>query len=107
MTSPGRLRERVTIEAPQRAGDGAGGWTIAWSRVATVWADVISFKGTELAEADRLEAREPFRVVIHHRGDVKSDMRLTWRGRVLDIRGAFDPDGRRRWLAIDCEERGQ
>lgn len=106
MSGPGDLGERVTIEAPLRASDGAGGAAISWSEVATVWADVISFKGTELFNADKLEAREPFRVVIRHRTDVTADMRLRWRGRVLDIRGAFDPDGRRRWLAIDCEERG-
>lgn len=102
---PGNLRERVTIEAPERLPDGAGGAGVRWTPLATVWADVASFKGSEPTVAERDEARTPYRVVIRFRADVKPEMRLAWRGKRLDINGAFDPDGERRWLAIDCEER--
>jgi len=102
---PGRLRERVTIERPTRTPDGAGGATIGWSVLATVRAEVISFKGVSLVAAEREEAREPFRVVIRHRGDVTTEMRVVWRERRLDILSRHDPDGGRRWLVLDCEER--
>jgi SPP1 family predicted phage head-tail adaptor len=101
----GQLRERVTIERPERAPDGAGGTSVSWVALATVWADVISFRGSQPTVAEREEARAPFRAVIRFRADVTAEMRLIWRGRRLDINGAFDPDGERRWLAIDCEER--
>ncbi|MEN6542004.1 phage head closure protein [Parvibaculum sp.] len=104
-SDPGRLRERVTIEMPVRAEDGAGGASIGWSTLATVRAEVISFKGATLAATEREEAREPYRVVIRYRDDVTAEMRLRWRGRVLDISGRHDPDGHRRWLAIECEVR--
>ncbi len=103
--SAGRLRERVTIEHPVRTPDGAGGTTVTWTPLATVRAEVISFRGSQPTVAERDEARAPYRAVIRFRGDVTADMRLNWRGRRLDINGAFDPDGERRWLAIDCEER--
>lgn len=102
---PGRLRERVTIELPVRTADGAGGAAIGWTALATVRAEVISFRGTTLVATEREEARESYRVVIRYRDDVTTEMRLRWRGRVLDISGRHDPDGDRRWLVIDCEVR--
>ncbi len=102
---PGRLRERVTIEMQVRTADGAGGASIGWTALATVAAEVISFKGASLVAGERDEAREPFRVVIRYRGDVTTEMRIAWRGRLLDILSRHDPDGGRRWLALDCEER--
>lgn len=107
MTTIGRLRQRVTIEAPQRTSDGAGGVYYSWTTLATVAADVSSFKGSELYNADRLEPSEPFRVIIRYRPDVRHDMRLRWRGRVLDIEGVSDSEGTRRWLTLDCRGRGE
>jgi len=102
---PGRLRERVTIETPTRTADGAGGAAVGWSMLATVAAEVISFKGATLVAGEREEAREPYRVVMRYRDDVTAEMRLRWRGLVLDISSRHDPDGQRRWLVIDCEVR--
>lgn len=107
MTRPADLRDRIKIEAPLRASDGAGGAAISWTPVATVWADVASFKGSKLLAADQIEEHEPFRVIIRFRADVKVDMRIVWRGRRLDIVSLFDPDGERRWLVVECEERSQ
>lgn len=103
--NPGRLGERVTIETQVRTADGAGGASVGWTALATVAAEVISFKGASLVAGERDEAREPFRVVIRYRGDLTTEMRIAWRGRQLDILSRHDPDGGRRWLVIDCEER--
>lgn len=107
MKRPAELRHRVAIEAPSRAGDGAGGATISWTPIATVWADVASFKGSKLLAADQIEEHEPFRVVIRYRAGMKAEMRIVWRGRRLDIVSIFDPDGERRWLVLECEERSR
>lgn len=104
MTRIGKLRERVTIERMERVPDGFGGATVNWIEVATAHAEVISFKGRERAGADGVETREPFRVVMRYREDVNAAMRCCWRGRTLDIQSAMDPDGERRWLAMDCVE---
>ena len=99
----GKLRERIVIERPLRTPDGAGGHTISWTEHASLWAEVISLKGTELMLGERGEAREIYRVVIRYRADVTNVMRIRWRDRELDIRAALDPDGERRWLAMDAE----
>lgn len=103
MTAAGKLRERVTIERPVRTPDGAGGADVTWEALATVWAEVVALGGTEAALGERMEARAPHRVTIRFRDDVTAEMRLAWRGGALAIRGLRDPDGRRRWLAINAE----
>lgn len=100
----GKLRERVTLERMERTPDGFGGATVSWSQVATCRAEVISFAGREQQRAARTERRSPWRVVTRYREDATSSMRILWRGRTLDIQSVIDPDGERRWLAMDCVE---
>ncbi len=102
MTAVGRLRERVTIEQPVRLPDGAGGADVTWKVLASVWAEVVALAGTEVAPGARDEARQAHRITIRFRDDVTTEMRLSWRGQALNIRGARDPDGKRRWLAINA-----
>lgn len=104
--SAGALRQRVTLEAPLRTPDGAGGAEIGWSEVATLWAAVEMPGGGEVAAGERLEARTRLRVTIRFRADVTAAMRLVWRGEALNIRAVADRDGRRRFLTLDCEAGG-
>jgi SPP1 family predicted phage head-tail adaptor len=100
------LRERVTIEAPARVDDGAGGAALTWSEVATVQAEVAAGAGREVAAGERLEARQRLTVTIRHRADVTAAMRLVWRDEPFNIKAVRDPDGRRRWLQIHAEGGG-
>lgn len=103
----GALRERVTLQAPVRTPDGAGGADVTWSDVATVWASVMALSGRERPAGERMEARRIVQVLIRYRSDVTATKRLLWQGRVLDIRTMCDIDGKRHTLMIDCEEGGQ
>ena len=100
----GEMRERVTLQAPVRTPDGAGGADIAWDAGATVWAKVEARGGDERAAGERLAARARLRVTIRYRAGVTAEMRLLWNGRALGITGLRDPDGRKRFLVLDCEE---
>lgn len=103
MSAVGRLRERVTIEAPQRTSDGTGGETVSWTVLATLWAEVRALSGAEVTQAERAEARAPCNVTIRFRDDVTTRMRLVWRGEVMNIRALRDPDGKRHWLVMRAE----
>jgi head-tail adaptor len=41
----GALNTLVTLEAPQTTPDGAGGETIVWNPIATLWADLKPMGG--------------------------------------------------------------
>lgn len=106
MSGVGRLRERITIEAPTRTGDGTGGAALTWAALATVWAEVTTKSGAEVAAGERMEARARLTIRLRYRDDVTSAMRIVWRGAQLNIRAVRDPDGARRWLIIEAEGGG-
>lgn len=103
----GPLRERVTIERATRSADSSGGSVVSWAPLGhapTVWARVEPLSGGEALQAMRLEARITHRVTLRWRDDVSATMRLVWRARVLNIRAVTNPDERRRYLELLCEE---
>lgn len=100
----GELRRRAALEAPLDAIDEIGGATRGWSLVATVWARIEAPRGGTRLAADRLEAAITHRVTLRWRDGVAATMRLRLGARILLIRAARDPDGRRRSLVLDCEE---
>ena len=44
----GELRKQVTVQAEGQTPDGAGGYTLAWTNVATVWAEIKPVTGREI-----------------------------------------------------------
>ena len=100
----GRLRHRVLLQAPAGAADGGGGTVAAWSDVATVWAAIAPLTGRERVQAEQVAARASHRVTIRWRAGVTAAMRLSMGARAFAIRAVLDPDGRRRWLELACEE---
>jgi SPP1 family predicted phage head-tail adaptor len=100
----GSLRDRLRLEAPLDADDGAGGTTRTWQTVATVWGRIVPIGAGERVAADRLEAHADHRVTIRWRADVTARMRFVAGTRVLEIRGLSDIDERHRHLDCLCEE---
>lgn len=103
MTRIGRLDRRLTLEAPQTSPDGAGGTTVSWMPVATLWAEVRSALGGERPWAERLTAEATHRIRIRHRTDIGPEMRFTLADRIFDIRSIVEEG--RRWVVCLCEEK--
>jgi SPP1 family predicted phage head-tail adaptor len=101
----GKLRHKVTLEAAARTPDGGGGAELAWTEVATVSAAIEEMGGGEIVSADRIGGKRQVIVTIRHRADVAPAMRFRLDGRLLAIRAAIDPEGRRKHLRCLCEER--
>ncbi|WP_336799458.1 phage head closure protein [Kaistia sp. MMO-174] len=101
---PGRLSHRVTLERPVRSGDGAGGATVDWQEVATLWARIEPVEAGERNAADRLATRVTHRITLRFRGDVEGGMRVMHRGRTLMIASWRDPDETRRLLVLEAVE---
>jgi SPP1 family predicted phage head-tail adaptor len=100
----GALRERVTLQSPLLAPDGAGGADVTWENEAMLWAKVEALAGDERLNGERLAPRARFRLTIRHRQGLTTQMRALWKARPLDIRAIRDPDGRKQFLILDCEE---
>ncbi len=81
-----RLKHRVVIEQRSRSDDGAGGSSVSWSSVATVWAELRSKSGSERDFGGKLEARATHELTMRYRSGVTTDMRVSYGGRVFNIR---------------------
>lgn len=109
MPGIGALRERVTIQTLSTTYDSMGAPADAPVTVATVWASVRPQKYQSGVEAlvqalGREVVATTHTVTIYWRDDVTELNRLTWNGKVLDIKRVIDPDGKRTWLELMCEE---
>jgi SPP1 family predicted phage head-tail adaptor len=100
----GKLRHALTLENETRSDDGCGGFTSAWSAIASVWGSIEAAGAEEETAADRTLASVTHRITIRHRAGVLPAQRFTHAGRIFRIEGARDPDGRKRFLVCDCRE---
>jgi SPP1 family predicted phage head-tail adaptor len=100
----GKLRHSIVFERETRTADGAGGSSIVWGTVATVRAFVRPMSGSESVHAQRLEARITHRVFIRYRNDLLTSDRISFGGRLMQIRALINLEERNRWLEIHAEE---
>ena len=103
----GALRHRISIEEPVRTPDEGGGAEITWNQVAAVWAEITPKSGREVFESDQLGGRITHEVRLRYRQGIIAKMRLTYQGRIFDIRHVASPSERREWLICACEEQTQ
>jgi SPP1 family predicted phage head-tail adaptor len=90
----GDLRTLLTLEAPSRTSDGAGGASVAWETVAQVWAFVSPLTGDEDFALDRIAGHLRHEIAIRYRAGVTLEMRFRDGDRVYDIRAANGCGGR-------------
>ena len=99
----GELRNQVTLQQQTKTRNAIGGEVITWATVATVWADKLHQTSREFFAAQKINAEITDLFKIRYREKVDAKMRLIFRGRIYDIIGADDPDGRRRELWLMCK----
>lgn len=103
MTDPGQLNRRLTLEAPVESADGAGGVTLTYSAVATLWASVEPVSARGGVAADALGATITHRITIRYSADITLRHRFNDGGTIFRI-VAIRERGKR-FLDIDVEER--
>jgi len=100
---PSRLTERVRIDQPAGAPDGAGGRDGAYTPLAMIFA-ALTPQGAGAAQVAAARAAHlTWRAEIRWRGDIRPGQRLVWGERLLPIEAVID-DGRRRRLVLLCRE---
>lgn len=81
----GRLDKRVTIQQSSQAKNASHELIDTWSTLATVWANVQPLKGSEMFEAQKVNASSTIKVTIRPRSDITSRMRIVYASRTYDI----------------------
>jgi SPP1 family predicted phage head-tail adaptor len=104
MSIIGRLRHRLTLEAPQETADGLGGVTRNWNALAQIWAAIDPLGGGDGVVADKRIAQLTHRVVMRKRGDVSLNHRFRLGARSFTIRSIRDAAEDGRFLECLVEE---
>ena len=104
-TMPGDLIETIRIERETRTGDGAGGFTRAWTLVAIVAASAQPIAATEREDRGAVRAVGQTRFMIYRRADLSETMRITWRGQIYHI-AAIDHDANDALFMVLLAEKG-
>lgn len=103
----GKLDQRVTIQEPTEVRDASGGFTLTWANIGTaptVWAAVEPSSAGETREGEKATARASYSVRMRYRADITAKIRLSWRGRTLQIEGIPSGSLRSRELILNCVE---
>lgn len=88
----GKLRHKVTIQAPGQTQDPVTGEMLAgWVDFASCWASVEPLSAREFIAAQAGQSEITARIVIRYRPGVLSTMRILHRGKVYNIHGPL-PD---------------
>lgn len=102
--SIGRLRQKVTLEKASETADGAGGCAIAWSSLASFYADIRPQGADEAYRQGKVQDKLTHRIYCRYRADIKTEYRLKYETRYFNIKGIKNIDERDRFLELTCSE---
>ena len=106
MTTIGRFRHRLTLEAPDEAPDGAGGVVRAWTSLGQVWAAIEPLSMGDTTIADKHLGRLTHRIVVRRRDELTLNHRFRLGQRTFAIQAMRDEDKQGHYLAcLTVEER--
>lgn len=102
-----RMRHQITFQSENPSADTAGGYVLAWTNGATVWAEIktrFSHSGSEKFSAGQLENRTSYAITTRYISGITPKMRILFGSRVLNIRSVVNLDGKNEILEIFAEE---
>ncbi|MEM6636096.1 MAG: head-tail adaptor protein [Pseudomonadota bacterium] len=95
------LTRPLVLEEPQQVPDGAGGYTLTWTALGTLWADVRARSGSETAGNLVTVSTVSYRITVRAApvgapSRPKPEQRLVDGSRIFQIHAVTerDPDGR-------------
>jgi SPP1 family predicted phage head-tail adaptor len=100
----GRLRHRLTLEAPSRTPDGAGGVIETWTSLGDVWAAIVNVSGREAAAA-RITGTVTHEIWLRPHTGIATNQRLRLGARIFHIHAVLRGEEPARRLRCLCEER--
>ena len=109
MTNSVHLNRKLTLEAPVRVLDGAGGHSETWAVLGTLWASVKAGTGREAASEFVTLSTVPYRIVVRASPDgsesrPKPEQRFRDGNRVFRILAVSEYDAQARYLTCHARE---
>lgn len=98
----GKFDQRVTLQSRSGTPDAFGQVALVWTDVATVWAQRINQRSTEVFQAAQIGDDDVVELHIRHRADVQTTWRLVWGGEGYDITSVTDFGGRKDRTRLMC-----
>ncbi|SFG28057.1 phage head closure protein [Sulfitobacter dubius] len=103
------LNRMLVLEVPQRANDGAGGYTEVWQPLGTLWAEVRARTGRETVKGGLAISRTGFKITVRAApiGSVErptAEQRFRDGTRIFVIRAVADHDVGGRYLTCFADE---
>lgn len=103
------LNRKLVLETQSRVSDDAGGFTVVWTELGTLWAQVVPGSGREVAAHNLPRSRVPMRVVVRSAPVGSSarpvpGQRLRDGGRLFEITAVTEVDRFARYLTCHVEE---
>jgi len=101
----GKLRHRVTLQAPTNEQDATGSEVITYpTDTVSVWAEVLELRGREYISAREQHSELTTKIRIRYREDIGVLWRAVHGTRVYDVIHVVDLMGKRRELELMCAE---
>jgi head-tail adaptor len=103
------LRRRLTLQAPERLPDGAGGFAETWLTIGELWAEVTPLHAREVASGGTMLSQNGQRIVIRAAPEGSSmrprpDQRFIEGARIFTILAVTDRDPAGRFLTCITRE---
>jgi len=90
----GKLRERVTVQQASENRNRLGESILSWATFAEVWASIQGVSAREYLLAGQQQIDISHRVTMRYLPGLTQKMRLSWRGRTLEIVSVLERDNR-------------
>ena len=108
MTYP-TLNRKLTLEAPQRVADGAGGFTTTWASLGELWAEIKPGTGREKAAELMTVSSIPFRITVRAAAEgaprrPRPEQRFRAGNRIFRILAVTEADVSARYLTCFAQE---
>jgi len=103
MIRPGELRERVTVQQATESRNAFGETVLSWSTFAERWASVEGVGSRESLLYGQQQTDVTHRVRMRYLSGLTQAMRISWRGRTLEIVSLLEHESRSEHELI-CQE---
>lgn len=103
------LNRALELQEATRSPDGAGGFSVTWTVLGTLWAEVVPGTGRDPAGEEVVLASVPCRITVRAAavgatGRPKPGQRLCEGGRVFAVLAVAERDPAGRYLTCFCRE---